>query len=44
MSSGSSSSSIGCARRGLAIIYVSHHLEEAFALADRITVLRDGAT
>lgn len=27
---------------GVAIIYISHHLEEAFALADRITVLRDG--
>jgi ribose transport system ATP-binding protein len=28
---------------GVAIIYISHHLEEAFAVADRITVLRDGA-
>ena len=28
--------------RGIAAIYVSHKLEEVFALADRITVLRDG--
>jgi ribose transport system ATP-binding protein len=27
---------------GLGIIYVSHRLEEIFALADRVTVLRDG--
>ena len=30
--------------QGLACIYISHKLEEVFALADRITVLRDGAT
>jgi ribose transport system ATP-binding protein len=30
-----------CAR-GLAILFVSHHLEEVFAIAHRITVLRDG--
>ena len=30
--------------RGIACIYISHRLEEVFALADRITVLRDGAT
>jgi ABC-type sugar transport system ATPase subunit len=29
--------------RGLAIIYVSHRLEEILALADRVLVLRDGA-
>ncbi len=27
---------------GLAIIYISHHLPEVFALSDRCTVLRDG--
>jgi rhamnose transport system ATP-binding protein len=30
-------------KTGAAIIYVSHRLEEIFALADRVTVLRDGA-
>ncbi len=29
--------------RGIAIIYVTHHLEEVFEVADRISVLRDGA-
>jgi ABC-type sugar transport system ATPase subunit len=28
--------------RGLAIVLVSHHLDEVFRIADRITVLRDG--
>src|ERR1700681_214886 len=29
-------------RRGVAAIYISHRLDEVFAIADRITVLRDG--
>jgi rhamnose transport system ATP-binding protein len=29
--------------QGLAIVYVSHRLEEIFDIADRVTVLRDGA-
>ncbi len=29
-------------RRGIACIYISHKLDEVFAIADRITVLRDG--
>ena len=28
--------------RGIAIIYISHRLDEIFALADRVVVLRDG--
>ena len=28
--------------RGLAIVYISHHLPEVFQIADRVTVLRDG--
>ena len=27
---------------GVSVLYISHHLEEIFRLADRITVLRDG--
>ena len=27
---------------GCAVIYISHRFEELFALADRVTVLRDG--
>jgi ribose transport system ATP-binding protein len=30
------------AEHGLGIIYISHYLEEVFAIADRITVLKDG--
>ena len=32
----------GAAQRGIAIIYISHKLDEIFAIADRIVVLRDG--
>ncbi|MDR1798099.1 MAG: sugar ABC transporter ATP-binding protein [Clostridiales Family XIII bacterium] len=30
------------AERGIGIIYISHHLDEVFRIADRITILRDG--
>jgi D-xylose transport system ATP-binding protein len=30
--------------RGVAMIYISHKLDEVFRISDRITVLRDGAT
>jgi len=29
-------------KRGISIIYISHHLEEVFKIADRVTVIRDG--
>src|SRR5262249_35825851 len=29
-------------RHGIGIIYISHHLDEVFEIADRVTVLRDG--
>ncbi|HLI60750.1 MAG TPA: sugar ABC transporter ATP-binding protein [Solirubrobacteraceae bacterium] len=29
--------------RGVAVLYISHHLEEVFEICDDITVLRDGA-
>ncbi len=32
----------GLRRRGTACVYVSHKLDEVFAISDRITVLRDG--
>ena len=34
----------GLRAEGAGIIYISHRLEEVFALADRVTVLRDGRT
>jgi ABC-type sugar transport system ATPase subunit len=30
-------------KRGVAIIYVTHKLDEVFTLADRVTILRDGS-
>jgi ABC-type sugar transport system ATPase subunit len=32
----------GLRARGVSAIYISHRLDEVFAIADRITVLRDG--
>jgi len=29
-------------KQGVSIVYISHHLEEVFEIADRVTVLRDG--
>ncbi len=29
--------------RGVSIIFISHHLDEIFVIADRVTVLRDGS-
>jgi D-xylose transport system ATP-binding protein len=31
-------------KRGVTCVYISHRLEEVFAVSDRITVLRDGST
>jgi len=32
----------GLVREGMGVLYVSHHLEEIFRFANRVTVLRDG--
>jgi len=34
----------GLRQRGAGVIYISHRLEELAAIADRVTVLRDGST
>lgn len=31
------------AKEGVAVVYISHRLEEIFEIADRVTVIRDGA-
>ena len=31
-------------KNGVAIIYISHHLSEIFKIADRVTVIKDGAS
>ena len=38
-----STSSAGSRARGVGIVYISHRLDEMFEIADRVTVLRDGA-
>ena len=43
-SSVSSSSSSACATSGVAIIYITHRLDEVRQIADRVQVLRDGWT
>ena len=38
-----SRSSATCTARGVSIVYISHHLEEALQITDHAVVLRDGA-
>ena len=33
----------GLTERGIAVLYISHRLEEIFRIADRVTIMRDGA-
>lgn len=33
---------VSLAREGVAVVYISHRLEEIFEIADRVTVIRDG--
>jgi rhamnose transport system ATP-binding protein len=41
---GGCSTSCGCFEaRGVGIVYISHRMDEIFEIADRVTVLRDGA-
>ena len=41
-SSACSTSSVASRNRGVAVLFVSHHLDEVFTLCDTVTVLRDG--
>ncbi|SFK07382.1 sugar ABC transporter ATP-binding protein [Amycolatopsis sacchari] len=34
----------GVADAGVAVLYITHHLDEVFSIAERVTVLRDGRT
>lgn len=34
----------GLKAQGVSIIYISHHMSEIFAIADRVTVIKDGTT
>ena len=34
----------GLTARGVSVVYISHRMPEIFAIGDRVTVMRDGAT